>query len=836
MVHRKDSCNTRESKEFPFLHLVRSRGTPTTLPYPKNLALTLLLVIPRMGLLIEKAALEKGSAMTRTCGFPSASRYGLLIVLLILGSGGAWVTPAMAVDTSAQGLMDEGSRHYQQGKFEEAAKTWTEAATVYENSGDHPNHIQALIYLSRALLDMGQNQRAQRLLHTAVKTAQENNQPRLMAQALSQLGTLHLNVGETDSALEILQQGLKVSREIEDRPLMATILNDLGNVHAIRQNNTEAIAAYTESSILADSLDLHPLSIRAMINAALVEIKQQSTQNGTLHLEQALGKTRTLPDSHEKIQNFLTIGMGFKDLSHQTSEDYAHVFTQAAESFRAAIRSAKEIGDWKNESYGWGFLGELYEEEGRHEEALKLTQLAIRANQQGEAPEALYRWEWNTGRYLKQLGRLDDAILAYQRAMDTLQPIRQELALGLPHRPASFRESLGALFFETADLLLQRADQVTDATKRETLLLQTRDTIEAMKTAELQDYFKDDCVEANKARIQAIDKVSATTAIIYPILFPDRMAVLMSLGGTMKKITVPVQERDLTEKIHLFRTLLEKRTTHQYLPHAQSLYDLLIRPLEPSLKEFGIETLVFVPDGPLRTIPMGPLHDGEQFLIQKYAVAITPGLTLTDAHPLDREHVNLLSIGLSEGVQGFSPLPNAQKEVREIQDLLGGKTLMNEEFLVSNLEEDMKEENFTIIHIASHGKFENEAKDSFVLTYDQKLTMDHLRELIGLFQFRQVPLDLLTLSACQTAAGDDRSALGLAGVAVKAGARSALATLWFISDEASSNLINKFYTRIKESSLSKAQALREAQVALLDHPVYRHPGYWAPFLLINNWL
>ncbi|MEO8326599.1 MAG: CHAT domain-containing protein, partial [Nitrospirota bacterium] len=624
--------------------------------------------------------------------------------------------------------------------------------------------------------------------------------------------------------------------EIEDRPLMATILNDLGNAHAVRQSDTEAIAAYTESSILADSLDLHPLSIRAMINAALVEIRQQSAQNGKIHLQQALGKTRNLPDSHEKVENFLTIGMGLRDLSHRVSEEHASVFTQAAESFREAVRSAKEIGDWKNESYGWGFLGELYQEEGRHEEALRLTQLAIRASQQGQAPEALYRWEWNTGRHLKNLGRMDEAILAYQRAIETLQPIRQELTVGLPHQPASFRESLGALFFETADLLLQRADQMTDATKREGLLFQTRDTIEALKTAELQDYFRDECVEANKARIQAIDKVSGTTAIIYPILFPDRMALLMSLGGTIKKITVPVQERVLAEKIHLFRTLLEKRTTHQYLPHAQDLYDLLIRPLEPYLNEFGIQTLVFVPDGPLRTIPMGPLHDGKQFLIQKYAVAMTPGLTLTDAHPLDREHVNLLSIGLSEGVQGFSPLPNAKKEMKEIHDLFGGKTLLNEEFSISNLEQDLKEENFTIIHIASHGKFENEAKDSFVLTYDNKLTMDRLRELIGLFQFRQIPLDLLTLSACETAAGDDRSALGLAGVAVKAGARSALATLWFINDQASSNLVNQFYLRLKETSLSKAEALREAQVALLDHPIYRHPGYWAPFLLINNWL
>jgi len=794
-----------------------------------------------MVLFIQKMTSEKGSAMPKIwgCGIFKISHYGLLIAFhfLILGSGGIWSTHTMAAEASPQDLMEEGSRHYQQGKFDQAAKSWTQAAKDYENSGDHSNHVQALIYLSRALLDMGQNQRAQQFLHTAVKIAQEHNQPGLMAQALSQLGTLHLNVGETDSALEILQQGLKISREIEDRLLMATILNDLGNAHAIRQNNTEAIAAYTESSILADSLNLQPLSIRAMINSALVEMRQHSSQNGTLHLQQALGKTQTLPDSHEKIQNFLTIGMGLKNLSHQLSPvDYPTIFTQAAEAFRAAIRSAKTIGDWKSESYGWGFLGELYEEEGRYAEALRLTQLAIRANQQGEAPEVLYRWEWNAGRDLKHLGRLDEAIQAYQRAVETLQPIRQELVLGLPHGPASFRESVGALFFETADLLLQRADQLTDATSQEKLLHRTRDTIEAFKTAELQDYFKDDCVEANRARIQAIDKVSNTTAIIYPILFPDRMAVLMSLGGTMKKITVPVQERDLTEKIHRFRSLLEKRTTHEYLPHAQSLYDLLIRPLEPYFHEFGIETLVFVPDGPLRTIPMGPLHDGEQFLIQKYAVAITPGLTLTDAHPLNRENVKPLSIALSDGVQGFSPLPNAQKEVKEVQELFGGETLMNEEFRIPNLEKEMKEKNFTVIHIASHGKFGNEAKDSFVLTYDKKLTMDHLGELIGLFQFRQVPLDLLTLSACETAAGDAQSALGLAGVAVKAGARSALATLWFISDKASSELITEFYKLLKQSSLSKAQALREAQMRLLEHPIYRHPGYWAPFLLINNWL
>ena len=228
-----------------------------------------------------------------------------------------------------------------------------------------------------------------------------------------------------------------------------------------------------------------------------------------------------------------------------------------------------------------------------------------------------------------------------------------------------------------ADALLERADQLKEGSQRNGLLYQTRDTIEAFKAAELQDYFRDDCVEENQARIQPIDQIAPNTAIIYPIIFQDRTDILVSLAGTIKRITIPVTEQILTENIYRFRTLLEKRTTHQYLPHAQSLYTLLITPLETYLKEFNIHTLVFVPDGALRTIPMAALHDGERFLIQNYAIATTPGLTLTDARSLDREQVHLLSIGLSEGVLGFAPLPHVQQEIQELQEIFGGSSLLN---------------------------------------------------------------------------------------------------------------------------------------------------------------
>jgi len=175
-------------------------------------------------------------------------------------------------------------------------------------------------------------------------------------------------------------------------------------------------------------------------------------------------------------------------------------------------------------------------------------------------------------------------------------------------------------------------------------------------------------------------------------------------------------------------------------------------------------------------------------------------------------------------------------ELQAIQGLYGGTQLLNHNFLTSNLEKELRNKQFTIMHVASHGRFEAEFRKSFLLTFDGKVTMDQLEQYIGLFKFREDPLELLTLSACETAAGDDRAALGLAGIAIKAGARSALATLWYINDQASSELVAEFYRELRDPSVSRAMALKRAQLKLLNDRSYQHPGYWSPFLLINNWL
>jgi tetratricopeptide (TPR) repeat protein len=268
----------------------------------------------------------------------------MLVIILLLGISVGWgFLSGAAADTAPNDLMAKGHRWYEQGNLEQAAESWSQASADFQKFGDHPNHIQALIYTSRALTEMGKNQRAQLLLQTAVQTAQTHNQAQLMAQALDQLGALHLNVGEAEHALPILQEGLKISRNIQDRPLVATILNDLGNTHAFLNNYTAAIAAYTESSILADSLDLHALSIRAMVNVGLVEMKTDAIPNATIRLQQAWEKTRNLPDSHEKVQNFLTIGRGLRDISRQDTENHDSLFIKCTKRKGGIVKPSNSL-------------------------------------------------------------------------------------------------------------------------------------------------------------------------------------------------------------------------------------------------------------------------------------------------------------------------------------------------------------------------------------------------------------------------------------------------------------------------------------------------------------
>lgn len=656
-------------------------------------------------------------------------------------------------------------------------------------------------------------------------------------EAKSKLGAGLIMVRETERARSLLREALAGAMSAQNSSLSAAILNDLGNLSASEQAYSEAINFYEKAAELARGAQDSLLVAKALSNwasaAARIGDPGADELNG-----RALKEIARLENSHAKGFLLLTAGRTDRLIGGPDDDTRKRIRLRAHQSFSQALEIAEASKDSSNQTYALGYLGDLYEADGQEDAALALTRRAVFTAQQAQAPEALYRWQGQTAGLLKKGGDVEGAILSYQSAVATLQTIRSEVSAGNNAMGyQSFRESEGPLFLELADLLLQKAKGAKDPGAEQALLREARDVVEQLKNVELESYLCDECVNAQRANSRAVEAIDKETAVIYLIPLPNRTEILVGLTSGLKRFTVDVGAKALTAAARQFRSNLETRTSYAYLEQAQQLYNWLIRPIKPLLQENGITTLVFVPDGAVRTIPFATLHDGERFLIQEMAVAVVPGLSMVEPKPLAATKVRMLLNGLSQPVQGFSRLDFVGGELQNIEATYPSEKLFDESFTLASLKNKLGNEQFSVVHIASHGQFDRDVRKTFVLTHDDKLTLNELEALIRPSQYRGRPVELLVLSACQTAAGDDRAALGLAGVAIKAGARSALATLWFVNDQSTSELITEVYRQLQHTpGISKAKALQAAQNKLLVDRRFKHPCYWSPYLLIGNWL
>lgn len=687
------------------------------------------------------------------------------------------------------------------------------------------DEARALLGDAQADLAVGRNPAALQKLERALPLSHTAGDPRLLAEVEALLGSAYAANGRGGDAERLLGSSVEHARSAGDAGVAAAALNDLGSLRAAQRRFADAQAVYREALEAAKSARNPALAARASTNLARALADDGRQQEALQLLPGVRRDLNGLPSTRETAYGLISVGQLYARLGNDAA---------AQGALNEALGAADEASDARARSAALGYLGALYARAGRTDEARLLTQRAIVSATQAEAPELLYRWQWQEGRLLRAQGARAQAILAYRHAVGTLGSVRADLAASPGH--ASFRESISPLYSELAELLLDQSATLDDPKLVAQSLADARSTMELLKGAELQDYFQDDCVTALRARTAGIDRLAPRTAALYPIILKDRLELLLTLPDGMKRFTSRVDAQTLTAEIRSFRLLLEKRTTHQYYPHARKLYGWLIEPIAAELEKEKIDTLVVVPDAALRTIPLAALHDGHDFLVARYAIATSPGLTLTDPRPLPREHVQVLLNGLTDGVQGFAPLPYVGQELDAVQKLYGGTVLRNGEFTLANMERDLEHTPYSIVHIASHGQFDRDADKSFLLTYDNRISMGKLEQFLGLSKFRTDAVELLTLSACQTAAGDDRAALGLAGVAVKAGARSALATLWTVNDPASALVVSEFYRALRDPAVSKAKALQQAQLAALKDARYRHPNYWSGFLLIGNWL
>ena len=520
-----------------------------------------------------------------------------------------------------------------------------------------------------------------------------------------------------------------------------------------------------------------------------------------------------------------------------------------------AQQLAEQLNDIHSQSYFYGIQANLAEAQGDLGKALAQTNEAILLASKVDAPDMLYRWYGQWGRLLEQSGDEKGAIAAYRSAIQTLQELRTDLTAVNPEVLFSFRRNIEPLYQQLMGLILRTSGGNPD----QSTLNEIRDLAELLSIEELSDYLQTDCLQLSGEILQSnrisIEELpgAAQTAFIYPILLSSQLAVITSFpteGERLLKLyAVDLPEIEVKQITKNFRKNLLKRHSLDFKNEAEQLYDWLIRPMESDLKGQNVDTLVFVSDQAFRNIPMATLFDGEHYLIENYKLATTPGLRLTSTESLQAEDLSVLAFGLTKektvqletGEQlPFSPLPAVQQELDQIVNQFPStKPLFNEDFGSDRFASEVDQSVAPVVHLATHGQFSSDRRETFLVTWDDQAL--GLRDFTDILQvrdtLRKAPLNLLVLSACETATGDEKAALGLAGVALQSGARSTLASLWQVSDEATSLLMKQFYKELAKGDVTKAEALRSAQIQVLRDELSRgHPYFWAPFILVGNWV
>lgn len=729
----------------------------------------------------------------------------------------------------AHTLNIQGNIQLAQGNAQEALTTWKKATEIYEQLGDKDSTIRSKINQSQALRALGLYPQARENIKQIQADLENLPDTALKASSLLNLGESLRLSGDFQGAEDQLNKSLALAKKLDNTPIIADALLGLGNTAYNLKDLSKAIAYYQQLANL--NISATP-KIQAQLNQLQLQIESKQTDSARQLATDIQTQIQNLPTSRTSVYARVNFTQSLLKLNPTSRDRKA-----AAQILATAARQAKEINDPRAESYAIGYMGALYEQNQQLAEAKSLTERALVLAQTHNASDIAYRWQWQLGRVLKSKGENKQAIAAYSEAVNTLASIRGDLVSSSSDVQFSFRESVEPVYRQLVALLLtpEQGKEVSQAN-----LTEARKVIESLQLAELDNFFKEACLTGKSTQIDEVDRQAA---VVYPIILDKSIEVVISLPDqehTLLHKTTKIDRDVLENRLSKLRQRLSRIALESDTKTAsKQVYDLLIdKDIEAKLKEKDIKTLAFVLDGSLRNLPMAVLYDGQHYLIEKYNLALTPGLQLLDPRPLKRQKLEVFTGGVSKKTQNFNALPNVERELQQIALVVSNQPpLLNEEFTSQAIHNQISKIPYRVVHLATHGQFSSDIDDTYVLTWNNRLNVKQLGEILQTRdQDIRIPIELLVLSACKTAKGDNRAALGLAGIAVRSGARSTIASLWSVEDRATATFMENFYKELAKSGTTKADALRNAQISLLKKPAFTHPFYWSPFVLIGNWL
>ena len=719
----------------------------------------------------------------------------------------------------AQVLNTKASLSYHLGQAEPALDLWAQAEDSYRRANDDQGILGAQINQAQALQSLGFYRRSRQQLEAIAQQLSSMPDSELKVNGLRTLGTALQVLGDLSASRAALFESANIAVAIDaTNELSATYLS-LGRTAGDWGDGGAAMEMFD----LAKQAAKNPAdALQADLSRLRLYSEWSEADSISRTATDITQQLKALPPSRLSVYGAVNLSASLA----KAQNSRALPVEQINQLLATAVASAQALNDKQAEAYALNQWGALYMKTQQWSDALKLTEKSLDIARAIQADDIASQSAWQLGRILKRQNNTTAAIAAYSEAINALQSLRNDLVAIDQDVQFSFRENVEPIYREMVSLLLE-GDRPSQQN-----LAQAREVLEALQLAELDNFFQEACIDVES---QQIDQVDSTATVVYPIILPDKLAVITSSASQLSYHAAPVSAQTVESTIGgLLSAIHPVSDNRKRLEISEQVYDWLIRPTEADDTLADTQTMVFVLDGLLRNVPMAALYDGDQYLIEKYAVALSPGLQLMSSKSLDQISTDAVVGGISEARNGLSALPAVKDEIADISKLVSANTLLNEEFTSEGLAKDVKQSSASIVHLATHGQFSSKLEDTFLSTWEGQLSVKELSEILSV-RGQSNAIELLVLSACDTASGDDRAVLGLAGLAVKSGARSTVATLWPVKDQAAAKLMRALYENVGKSGVGKAEALRQAQLSLLNDPSFSDPFFWSAYTLVGNW-
>ncbi|MHC0067814.1 CHAT domain-containing protein [Nostoc sp. UIC 10890] len=830
--------------------------------------------------------------------FQSSFKYLLssflwLSIIAIQSSSSARTVEKDFLKKQAESLTSLGQEQLAVAQAAEALDTWKESTKIYRQLNDQEGITRSLINQNLALQSLGLHKQACNLLLETLKlngndlicdtapqqaTLFQKEQLRaavnkqkptsLNLLGLQNLGEVLRILGKLNESETVLQETLTLAKPVSSENISAIYLS-LGNIEQAIYQQLQNKYSWIEEPLFRDniatiipqkaqnSLEYYRLiqNLPSISNLA----KLQAQLN---HLNLLISWEKWLRNEPNKVNVRTQINQQIRALVLQIDEN-SSAFSQFSpeSSIHARLNFAKNLSQIPDEqlksvairytklalqmaqtinstrwlSYSFGTLGTLSTQTEQRQtyfsKALGLAQ-SIRAS------DIAYKWQQQLGQIYEKQGKTELALKNYDAAIANMAQVRDSLLSTNGDLQFSFQDEMEPTYRNYMRLLLVSPNPD---------LKRVIQINEGLQIARLENFLR--CGKIDLVALNQLQNLNSAPALIHIIDLGNTIEVIVqSTNGSLHHYSVN-SKKVRANVDHLLETLQDEglSTTDEriIISYSQAIYEELIAPIKTYLPPSG--TLVFILDKSFQSLPMGLLYDGKDYLIEHFSIAETLGSRVRQPKSLHEDQLKALIVGLSKdspsstdpnAPQGSKPLLQTAQEVKDVEKQTKSSTaLLDDKFTIKRFEEELSQNNFPIVHISTHAQFSSDPFKTVLLAYDKVINIRDFGSLIkGTTQNSQDAIELLVLSACQTAKGNKHSVLGIAGIAVQAGARSTVATLWQVDADSTAQVMREFYKGLKNGE-TKAEALRLAQLSLLSDPKYKNkPYYWAPFLLVGSWL